>query len=173
MQGRSFDLVYQQYFTEHFARLKTALSPAYALGATDVFLNFGVWLRYGDEACGNSTESVCPDVKWVCDYLTGEHPFDIYWLATTPTAVNGQPVEEVPLGHPMNMQSVCNVTQHQVVDRAAVLLALEPKEHRRTLLWWSSDGPHFHADANHGFNQALLHRLRQARSRKRGLLPFT
>eukprot|EP00892_Ulva_mutabilis_P004682 jgi/Ulvmu1/2586/UM014_0037.1 len=172
-QGRSFDLVYQQYFNEGFSRLKTAMTPATALSATDVVFNFGVWLRREDEACGKDPASECPDVPWVCDFIHSKHhPFRVWWLATTPTAIRGQAIDEVPLGHPMNMQSACDVKGLQLIDRAAVLSALEPSMRRRTLLFWSSEGPHFHADANHGFNQALLHRLPHTPSPKPSPLPL-
>lgn len=161
MQGRSFDLVYQQYFNEKYSRLRTVLSAAEAVGATDVAINYGVWLRNEGAACGAdaAAQTPCPPTAWVCSFLTDPHPFRVWWLATTPYARSARIVDEVPRTHPMNMQFVCNVSAAHVVDRVGALAALEPDEGRRVLLWWNADGPHFHADANHAFNQVLLHRL--------------
>lgn len=174
MQGRSFDLVYQQYFDETFSRLRTVLSAAAAVAPTDVVLNFGVWLRKQDAACGaaDAPGSACPSVDWVCEFLhSTQHAFRVWWLATTPYVHEARIVQELPVGHPMNMQYVCRVPGAQVVDRVAVLAALEPDPARRPLLWWSADGPHFHADANHGFNQVLLRAL--ARQPLRLALPWS
>lgn len=163
MQGRSFDLVYQQYFNEQFSRLSTVLGMAEAVAATDVAINYGVWLRNEGAACGDGTQhTTCPPTSWVCSFLNKPQPFRVWWLATTPYAREARVVDEVPPSHPLNMQYVCNVRGAQVVDRVGVLAALEPDERRRVLLWWSASGPHFHADANHGFNQALLHQLARA-----------
>lgn len=154
LQGRSFELVYFQYFTEHFHNFKTAVAMAEALGATDVLMNAGVWLR--DEAAGSEK---LPDVPWICELFAQEQSYNTLWIGTAPSVAGGRVVITVPPGHPMHVQSACGLPPEQVVDRAAVLQALEPDEADRVTLWWTSDGPHFHADANHGFNQALLHKL--------------
>lgn len=161
LQGRSFDLVYTQYFTENFHFLKTVLAMAEAVNPTHLVANTGIWLRLEGPGCFNDAPTKCPSTAWLCDFLRTPHSFRTLWLSTTPCIVRSREVPTVPPSHPIHVPTICGLPPHQVVDRTAVLHALEPDAADRATLWWTSDNVHFHADANHGFNQALLNSLAQ------------
>lgn len=125
---------------------------------TDVVLNFGTWLRKTNSSCGAvEGESKCPHILWVCEFLTGEHPFKTWWFTTIQGIVDGVVVNEIPDSHHLHMPARCQLSPSQVVDRKEVIGILQPDPLRQPELW--VDGVHVHAESNHGFNRQFVGRL--------------
>jgi hypothetical protein len=156
LQGRRIELIYQQYFNNDYGKLETIVSASNDIGATDVLINFGVWLRdVNPQSCAWGQEG-CPSIPWVCSIFNMQLPYNLRWIGTTPMVRNGTVVEAIPRGHHLDIPRVCNLTDMQVLDRASVLFILRPKASERRSLFWDGDTPHFHAEANHAFNRLLV-----------------
>jgi hypothetical protein len=84
-------------------------------------------------------------------------------MATTP--VSQDDIYD-PLGeddHHLNIPKGCGLRSAQVVNRAAIVHSLESRHWRERELWW--DDVHFHAQAGHAFNGALIQKILETEQR--------
>ena len=127
------------------------------LQPTDVLMNFGVWLMETDATCGDKEGEECTNIPALCKYLKGDHLFTAWWVSSSPM-VDGQKVaDSIPPGHHLDLPTRCQLDEKNVLNRTAVLHALEPDAELQHKLFWNR--AHMHAEVNHGFNRQFLGRL--------------
>lgn len=78
-------------------------------------------------------------------------------MTTTPVSRNGAIYEPLGEKHHLNIPKFCGLHERQVLNRGAILNELEPDQKEREGLWW--DPVHFHAQASHAFNGALIGKI--------------
>lgn len=100
------------------------------------------------------------------------HPFTLWWQTPPPVARNDTLLEVLDDTHHLNVRTRCRLPDALVVDRCAALDALEPNRALQRRFWWAGgeEQPHLHAEANHAFNHALLHKLEAVPPRMRSPL---
>lgn len=119
-------------------------------------MNYGLWLINTPEDCGQhkGTDS-CPYIPEVCEFLTGQHPFQVIWQTTTPKqAHRHSPLGEMTEEHHLHIPRVCNLASDSFINRGELLHALEPDNEKRKDLY--HDDAHFTPAPYHAFNGYLV-----------------
>ena len=127
------------------------------LGATDVLMNFGVWLKDTNSTCGDNAGDWCTSIPSLCTYLNADHPFKVWWITTAPTSIADTVADRLP-PH-LDVPKRCHLDPENVLNRTEALYTLEPDATRRYENYWH--WAHLHAAANHAFNRQFLARLAQ------------
>lgn len=164
---RRIELAFIMYLSEEYLPLKTVLGTAENLRPTDVVMNYGMWLSDTETNCGRGNDGAtgsCPSTPGLCSFFTKrQHPYRTIWMTTTPVSRNGTIRDPLGERHHLNIPNICGLRGGQVVNRAQVLHTLEPNAKKKEDLWW--DPVHFHAQASHAFNGALIEKILSAEQR--------
>lgn len=150
---------YPKQFTLRSRCLSSGLSCGVQenLEATDVLMNFGVWLKDTDSTCGENDGDWCTNIPTLCKYLEADHPFKVWWITSAPTSVNDIVADR--LEHHLDIPTRCQLDPVTVLNRTAALYTLEPNAELRFEHYWH--WTHLHVEANHAFNIQFLGRLAQ------------
>ena len=121
------------------------------LHPTHVILNYGHWMTGSSRDCGfKAPFSHCPYLPDVCEFLTGTHPFKVFWQTTSPRFDVGDTITD----HHLHIPHACNLDQRMVLHRGLAFRGLEPDTEKQQ--WLFHDKLHLAPPAYHAFNGLLL-----------------
>lgn len=143
-------------YIELYSFLQENLRP------THMVLNYGQAMAVYKRDCGYKAPfSHCPDVAEVCEFLNGEHEYQVLWQTTTPRVDRGDTLMDTH----MHIPHACSMDPRKVLHRGLVVSALEPNVTERGDLYL--DIVNFSPLANHAFNGLLLEKIMSGKSEER------
>lgn len=110
-------------------------------------MNFGRWFK--DE----TDESKFPPLQETCEFLNGDHPFQVIWQTTTPQWYLDDPSDD----HHVHIPERCSLPDSMVLHRRRIAMAL--RDHLNVWKPLFHDMIHFAPPAYHAFNGALVDML--------------